>query len=288
MSARLISLMGSLRPLLGALILFPGPACVPALRAQSAAPAPAQTPATLPADAQFDVAAIHPHSPEPHEHNSIWSSPFDGHFKATNVSLIMLIQWAWQTPETRILGAPAWAGTTMFNIEAAADASVDAQLKALSSDAGRQQKERMVQALLADRFKLVTHTETRELPIYDLVVAKDGPKLGDLKDTGTSINLGRDHMEVQGSNSVSLLADQLSKVVGRDVIDKSGIAGRYDLKLHWTPDDSATSTADGSAADASGPSIFTALEEQLGLKLEPAKGPVRVLVIDHAEMPSEN
>src|ERR1700689_1705396 len=85
MSARLISLMGSLRPFIGALILFPGLACVPVLRAQSAAPAPAQTPATLPADAQFDVAAIHPHIPEPHERSHIISD--NGSFTTINVDL---------------------------------------------------------------------------------------------------------------------------------------------------------------------------------------------------------
>jgi uncharacterized protein (TIGR03435 family) len=182
-------------------------------------------------------------------------------------------------PETRILDAPGWARSTYFNIDATADSSVDAQLKGLSSDAGRKQKEKMVKALLADRFKLVTHTETRELPIYALVVANGGAKLGTLQESGTSINRGSDRIEVQASNSVSTLAEQLSMIAGRDVVDKTGITGRYNLKLQWTPDD---------AAADSGPSLFTALEEQLGLKLEPAKGPVPVLVIDHVETPTAN
>ena len=216
--------------------------------------------------------------PQPHEHDSIWSSPSDGRFMATNVSVMTLIWWAYEMPEARILGAPAWVNASHFNIDATADPSVDQQLKGLSSDAGRKVKETMVRALLADRFKLVTHTETRELPIYTLVVAKGGPRLGALKDSGTSVNRGSDRIEVQTSSSVSTLAEQLSMIVGRDVVDKTGITGRYNLKLQWTPDDAADS----------GPSLFTALEEQLGLKLEPAKGPVQVLIIDHAEMPSAN
>jgi uncharacterized protein (TIGR03435 family) len=193
-------------------------------------------------------------------------------------------------PETRILGGPSWIDTTKFDIDAKADGSVDAQLHLLSSDAGRWQKERMVQALLADRFKLVTHGETRELPIYALVVAKGGPRFGAIQANGTTINSGNGHIEVQASNSVSVFAEELARVAGRVVVDKTGIQGRYDLMLKWTPDDSPTAGLNGStaAADASGPSIFTALQEQLGLKLEPQKGPVQVLVIDHIEMPSEN
>lgn len=242
--------------------------------AQEPAPAPSSV-----AGPVFDVAAIHLHEPQPHDHVSITSSPSDGRLHATNVSLSTLIWWSFEIPESRILGAPSWTNSKRFDIEATADPSVDAQLKGLSSDAGHKQKEKMVQALLADRFKLTTHTEMRELPIYALVVAKGGAKLGALQDSGTSINRGRDRIEVQTSNSVSTLAEQLSMIVGRDVEDQTGITGRYNLTLQWTPDD---------AAADSGPFLFTALEEQLGLKLEPAKGPVQVLVIDKVEMPSAN
>jgi uncharacterized protein (TIGR03435 family) len=248
--------------------------------------APAATPAATPS---FDVAAIHQHIPEPHEHNSIWSSPFDSHFKAENMSLIGLIHWAFNMPDTRILGAPGWANSTMFNIDASADSSVDGQMRNLTSDAGRLQKQKMLQALLADRFKLVTHSETRELPIYALVLAKGGAKLGPIQATGSSVSTSNRRIEVQMSNSVAVLAEELSKVVGRDVIDKTGIQGRYDLKLRWTPDDRAGPPSDGSASAVdSGPSIFTALQEQLGLKLESQKGQVPVLVVDSVAMPSEN
>jgi uncharacterized protein (TIGR03435 family) len=200
----------------------------------------------------------------------------------------MLIHWAYEMPETRILDAPGWARTTYFNIDATADPAVDQQLHSLPSDAGRKQKEQMVQALLADRFRLVTHAETRELPIYELIVAKGGAKLGGLKSGGTTVNHGRDHIEVEGSNSVAFLAEELSKETGRDVVDKTGITGRYDLKLNWTPDDATEPQLLNGVPIDSGPTLFTALEEQLGLKLEPAKGPVQVLVIDKVEMPSAN
>lgn len=251
--------------------------------AQQQTPAPSAAPAPV-----FDVAAIHPHIPEPHEHNSIWSSPTGGDFKAENLSLVELIHWAYEMPETRILGAAAWANSTYFDIDAKADPSIDQQLQNLTSDAGRKQKEKMVQALLADRFGLVVHLETRELPIYALVVAKGGPKLGAVRETGSYVNTGNGRIEVQMSNSVAALAEELSKVAGRDVVDQTGIAGRYNLKLHWTQDDASEPQLLNGAPVDSGPSLFTALEEQLGLKLEPAKGPVQVLVIDHVEMPSAN
>ena len=269
---------GSLERMFVAAILVISPALV----AQSTPARAPQGATTAQAPLQFDVAAIHLHDSLPHEHNSIWSSPFDGNFNAENISVMTLIDWAFEMPDTRILNAPGWTRTTMFNIEAKADPAVDQQLHSLTSDMGRKEKEKMVQAMLADRFHLVVHTETRELPIYALLVAKGGPKLGAIQEKGSSVNTGHGRIEVQMSNSVAFLANELSKVAGRDVVDKTGITGRYDLKLQWTPDDGAAPAAD------SGPSLFTALEEQLGLKLEPAKDPVQVLVVDRVEMPSAN
>jgi uncharacterized protein (TIGR03435 family) len=258
----------------------------------------AQTPPAQPQSAAtaapvFDIAAIHVYLPDQHEHSHIWILPFESQFKAQNVSLIALIHWAFEMPETRILSAPGWAGTTRFSIDAKADSSVDVQMHNLTADAARAQQKRMVQALLADRFKLATHTETRDLPIYELVVAKGGPRLSPPDANGAFINHGRDHIEINGyTNGVSALAEELSKEVGRDVVDKTSVTGSYHLQLTWSPDDRATPAASGanpaSPASDTGPSIFTALEEQLGLRLEPSKGPVQVLVIDHAESPSAN
>ena len=188
-----------------------------------------------------------------------------------------------------MLGGPGWLNSAKFDIEAKADESVDAEMQKLDSDAGRLQKQKMLQALLAERFALKTHVETRELPIYALVVAKNGPKLEKSKANGTSINWRTGQITVQGSDStVGLLAEQLTKVLDRVVVDKTGIQGRFAISLNWTPDDGAAANSSGSLADASGPSVFTAIQEQLGLKLVSQKGPVQVLVIDHVEMPTEN
>jgi len=253
--------------------------CIPAIFFALVASAPQNDAAAAPV---FDVAAIHLHEPQPHEHNSITSSPFDGHFLATNVSVTMLIHWAYEIPETRILGAPGWTRSSYFNIEAKADPAIDQQMRTLTSDAGRHQKDIMVQALLADRFQLVTHTETRELPIYELVAAKKGVRFGPVQPSGSSVNTSSGRIEVQMANSVAVLAEELAKVVGRDVVDRTGIAGRYDLKLQWTPDDAVAGGADAP------PPIYTALEEQLGLRLVSAKGPVKVLIVDRVSQPSAN
>lgn len=269
--------------------------CITSLSLSLATLLPGTQAQKLPAQAQdstspatsFDVAAIHLHEPQPHEHNSIWSSPFDSKFNAENVSVITLINWAYEVPETRILGAPGWAGSTMFNIEARSDPAVDQQMRNLTADAGRGQKEMMVRALLADRFHLAIHNETRDLPVYNLVIAKAGPKLGAVQESGSFINTWNNRIEVQMPNSVAVLAEELSKVSGRDVIDKTGISGRYDLRLRFTPDE-GPAMLNGQQDPNPPPNLFTALQEQLGLKLEPARGPVQVLVIDHIELPTKN
>jgi uncharacterized protein (TIGR03435 family) len=159
----------------------------------------------------------------------------------------------------------------------------------LPSEEGRLWKQQMVQALLVDRFQLKTHQETRQLPVYALVVAnpKSGPKFKPSEANGTTIDTGRSRIHVQGSDhTVTLLARELAQSLDRIVLDKTGIDGRYDLTLRWTPDDAAA-TNSTPAPDAP-PDIFTAIQEQLGLKLEPTKGPVPILVIDSGAMPSEN
>jgi uncharacterized protein (TIGR03435 family) len=233
--------------------------------------------------AVFDVAVIRPTSALSNDRSHIWSAPNDGNYKAQNVTLKQLIQSSFAMPASRILGGPSWLGSTRFDLEAKAGPSVDAQMKALSQDDARQQKRIMQQALLADRFHLVTHLETRELPIYALVITKDGVRTLS-QANGTMVDVGTGHMRIEGSdNTMAVLADQLSQIVGRVVVDKTGIQGRYLLTLKWTPDDAPPSDK----PDAP-PSIFTALQEQLGLKLEPQKGPVPVLVVDHADTPSDN
>ena len=147
----------------------------------------------------------------------------------------------------------------------------------------------MVQTLLADRFQLTVHQETRQRPVYSLVVAKGGPKFKPSAANGTTIDTGRSSIHVQGSdNTIALLAQELAQSLGRVVLDNTGIDGRYDLTLRWTPDEGSTPMLNGAPDPNAPPEVFTAIQEQLGLKLESTKGPVHVIVVDDAAMPSVN
>jgi len=233
---------------------------------QAQAPAPA-----------FEVATIKPSAPNFDGHVHINYPPGD-RFSATNITLRALMQWAYAMPETQILGGPSWLSSTRFDIQAKADNGE--QMKGLSSEEANELKRRMVQALFADRFQLKVHEETRALPAYDLVLAKGGSKLQPSQSNGKSIGVGHNNFHGAGLTT-TLIAQELSKIAGRVVVDKTGLDGRYDLKLEWTPDDVVPSDTDP-------PTLFTAIQEQLGLKLEPAKEPVPVLIIDHIEPPSPN
>ena len=246
----------------------------------------AQSPTAPPV---FDVASIHENTThDQHTHNSIYNSWMNARFNATNLPLKMLLQFSFGMPESRILGAPDWVDSTTFDIEAKSDGSVDEQMGKLPPEQARQQKLAMLQALLAERLKLVTHTETRELPIYQLVVAKGGAKLKP-NAGGNSWGTDKNSIHVQGGDdSLAILADRLADVVGRVVVNDTGMTGQFDMRLKWTPDDQPPPMLNGAPDPNAPPNIFTAIQEQLGLKLEPAKGPVPVLVIDQIERPSEN
>lgn len=244
---------------------------------------PSQTSTTRPA---FDVVSIKPAKP-----NTLGSSSgFHGEtFTASNTTLSKLIQYeAYGIPAPRIIGIPPSLSSAAFDIEAKFDPSIyrSTQLVARGQDSMQMQ---MVQQLLADRFKLTVHSEMRELPIYALAVAKGGPKLRVAKDAndGPHITARKGHLEAQNVTTAGLvnsLTRVLSNELGRIVVDKTNLTGAYDLILNWTPD---TGSPEGET-DTSAPSIFTAIQEQLGLKLESVKGPVPVLIVDHAEMPSPN
>lgn len=226
-------------------------------------------------------------------------------FTATKVSLQMLIGTAYGVEENRISGAPSWANSEKYDIEAKMDSSVADDLRKLSEDQRTPARQRMLQALLADRFKLRLRRENKDLPVYELVIAKNGPKLhkaktGDtytngVKDSdgrpaGTGTWINGDNIIGQGI-PISDLVEELSQRLGRTVVDKTGLGGRYDFELKWTPDESQGAMFRGPEspqADISGPSIFTAIQQQLGLRLESKKGHVEILVIDHVERPSEN
>jgi uncharacterized protein (TIGR03435 family) len=188
----------------------------------------------------------------------------------------------------QLVGAPAWVDDAKYDIVAKADELEDiSKLSPDQEDAYIKRQNQRVQSLLADRFQLKFHSEVRQLPVFALVVAKGGPKLQAAK-AGQASGFYAGHPGRLNCAGVSMseLADDLPEDgVSRVVLDKTGLTGRYDFKLRWTPDDTP---ADAAAPDSGEGSIFTALQEQVGLKLEPQKGPVEVLVIDHIERPSEN
>jgi len=229
----------------------------------------------------FDVASIRENVKSVDGRTHIYRHAESGQFLAVNASMRMLLQFAFDIPDAQILNGPAWLGSKFFDVDAKSDSAVDVWMSTLDFEHAKAAKEKMLQGLFADRFHLVAHRETRELPVYALVVAKTGSTLQVSKSGGTKYDNGRAQIIDQGA-SIATLADQLSKAAGRPVADKTGIDGRFDLTLKWTPDSGAPSS------DADGPSLFTAVQEQLGLKLEPAKAPIPVLIIDHIEMPTAN
>jgi uncharacterized protein (TIGR03435 family) len=216
-----------------------------------------------------------------------------GRFTVTNEGIKGLIQYdAYGVAGPQIEGGPAWLASERFDIEAKVDDATAVQMEKLGPEERRQVKQQLIEQLLSDRFKLAIHWETRELPVYALVRAKGGAKLTPSTDTsgssGTSSNRGR--LKASGVTMARLaetLTGILNPEVGRVVVDRTGLEGRYNLTLEWSPEDGSSSGA-SSDSQGSGPSIFTALEEQLGLKLESSKGPVKMLVIDRVEQPSEN
>ena len=224
-------------------------------------------------------------------------------YSTTNVGLKSIIQNAYglKMPEM-ISGLPGWADSASFDIEAKMDAETIAALKAMPKEQADQQRRQMMQAMLADRFKLTVHRETKELPIYSLVIAKGGFKLKDADPNNTypdgikgpdgnsragMMSMGHGKLTAQAIG-ISNLAINLTMQVRRLVVDDTGLKGKYDFTLQWTPDDMSGGHEEAAAAPDSGPSIYTALQEQLGLRLDSTKGPVDTVVVDHVEMPSEN
>jgi len=193
------------------------------------------------------------------------------------MGLTGIIEHAYNLKPYQISGGPAWIESERYDIAAKVEGE---------SAPSMEQVHRMLQTLLADRFQLRHHRETREMPVYALVAGKNGPKLkesspGTEESFGVTGKNGLMQMTVAHGN-MEQLALQLSSSVERPVIDKTGLTGYYDYKL------SDLAPANATAPDSNGESVFTALQEQLGLKLEPQKGPVTMFLIDHVEKPSEN
>ena len=223
----------------------------------------------------FEVATVRPSGPQSPP-LSIQRLP-GGRLVTSNTPLTMLIQWAYQLDEGRLLGAPAGFNSLRFDVVAKAPEQEPA--------AGRMQL--MMRALLAERFKLVVHHETRELVAYTLVNEPGGPKVRAVTiDEPTDPNPFRmaDSGTLTGTRvTAEMLVNVLSNQLGRPVQNMTGLVGRFDFTLRWTPD----TVAAPNATDR--PSLFTAIREQLGFRLDARRMPTDVIVIDHVERtPTEN
>jgi uncharacterized protein (TIGR03435 family) len=276
---------------------------------------------------QFEVASIKPNKSG--DGRVMMGIQPGGRLTATNVTLRMLIRNAYQLQDFQITGGPSWLAEDHFDIVAKAPEGEGTGDPFRAEQTGQPSRgQLMIRSLLAERFKLVVHNETKEMPIYALIVARGDGKLGpQLKPSevdcaalmaagrgrgalpppgppGPSgpggppppcgIRIGMGNMGVGGS-PMSQVANSLSMFAGRIVVDKTGLAGNYDFTLTWTPDQlpqrppgAPEPLVNGVPIDTNGPSLFTAVQEQLGLKLDSQRGPVTILVIDRAERPTEN
>lgn len=260
----------------------------------------------------FEVASIKPSRPKD-DMVKLWMT--NGKFLTQNETIKAIIEFAYDIKsDNQLSGGPTWINSEKYDIEAKEENSLAEQLQKLPFEQHADQVRLMVRGLLADRLKLKISQEARQLPVYALVVAKSGSKLtqttaatpatpggGPPSSKGFRGIRGTGPGQFTGTDApISLLAEVLSKQpeLGRLVIDKTGLEGNFDWTLKWTPAESSPmfkGTEDGSQgptrappSDSSGPSIFTAIQEQLGLKLDPQKAPVTAFVIDYIEKPSEN
>lgn len=263
----------------------------------------------------FEVASVKPNVTGDRR-VSITTQP-GGRFVATGVSLKTLIGFAYGVRDFQILGGPDWLDDDRWDIEARAQEGSISLIGPTDPNVPSPIALR-VQSLLSDRFRLNIHHDAKDLAVYDLTIAKGGPKLKLSEDQSAirppergsppppvpqrgqpmprgSMRMGRGELEGTGVSLLGLIRG-LSAQLGRTIIDKTGLTGLYDFKLQWTPDINRESGPFGRtgpdstppAPDLAGPSIFTAIQEQLGLRLESAKGPVEVIVIDSVQKPSAN
>ena len=238
----------------------------------------------------FEVATIKPGDPSSHG-VQLALGP-GGRFVAKNATARMLIAFAYDIRDHQVTGGPAWIDTDPYDIVAKPESG-----EKMDPD----KVKLMVQSLLSDRFKLKFHYESKEMGVYALVPVKGGPQLkesamppsGRNGPRGPMMRMGRGEMNGQGV-PVEFLAKTLSRQLGRTILDETGLKGSYDFTLHWTPEEGEmmgpkpAGTEPGPPPDASGPTIYTALQEQLGLKLESRRGPVEMYVIDNVARPTEN
>jgi uncharacterized protein (TIGR03435 family) len=231
----------------------------------------------------FEVATIKPSKPDqPGKAITVQGN----RLRTVNITLSDLIAFAYGVQSKQVIGIPSWAGTDKFDIEGKPEG------EGTPSD---KQWKGMLQKLMADRFKLSFHSEKRELSVYALSVGKNGPKLtkSGLDPNGLPGLFFRGLGDLHATNATMTDFTQLlqSTVLDRPVVDQTGIEGRYDFDLKWTPDDSQFQSFGvriPPPGENAPPPLYTAIQEQIGLKLDATKAPAEVLVIDHVEQPSEN
>jgi uncharacterized protein (TIGR03435 family) len=230
---------------------------------------------------EFEAATVKPADPA---HTGRGINVQAGRIKIVNSTLKFCVQYAWNVKDFQVSGGPGWAGTEAFDIDAVA---------AKRFESGEQRA--MLQTLLAQRFGLAVHKETQEKQGFALVTGKNGPKLAPPEDD-TSVLFSRTptgDMTLTARNvTMAGLASALSLQVGSIVVDQTGLEGHFSVFLQWTPDTPLLSKSGqpiAPPADAvPGPTLYTALQEKLGLKLEAKKVPTEVIVIDRANRPTAN
>ncbi len=247
---------------------------------------------------KFEVASVKPSAPD--AQGMLISGPTPSQFTTRNAPLISIVTYAYSRPEYQIAGGPDWIRSERFDIAAK-----------YPSGYSPAQVAPMLRSLLEDRFRLKTHIETREAPIYARVTARADKRLGpelrraevdcvayrkELARTGETRTIrqgdpcvsltfgeGRDRVVWSSGRTLAQFASMLASSAGRDVVDRTGLTGEFDVRLRWRPDAGMTQSQNPGNAEDSAVSLFTAIQEQLGLRLESARGPVEFLVIDSVE-----
>lgn len=236
--------------------------------------APSAPPAST-APLEFEVATIKPDN----SGKGSWRNTSDG-FITSGTSALRLIMSAYSLSlPQQVIGLPAWASSDPFEVVAKMDGDTAAALAKLPPQQQWNERQKMMQALLAERFGLKVHHETRQMPIYVLTVVDPG-KLKPSANGAEGQAVYSNAKITAHALSVDSLMLNMTNNVGRIIINQTGLKVTYDFTLEWAPD--------GADPSDPRPSIFTALDEQLGLKLKPSQGPVDAIVIDHVQRPSEN
>jgi uncharacterized protein (TIGR03435 family) len=250
----------------------------PLLRAQSSQ-TEQTTNASLPV---FEAASIKPNNSAS---LSMSGSVGDNLFRMSNATPIYLIKYAFNMQDDQIAGAPNWVDAKRYDIDAKVGDDEYAKWLTIPYEQRRNLMRQAMQSLLTDRFKLKVTHETKQLPVYALVLAKGGPKMTESTDPPNPIPDCPRPCLSSNNSTMDGLAGSLGQILrDRVVLNETGLTGHYVLALHWVPQSQSPSDQ----PDDSGPSIFTALEEQLGLRIESTTGPVDTIVIDHIEEPSSN